>query len=83
MQSFRESSKSAPPQPTVRISMPTEAALVAGTLPLLALIVGARVVGDGLIELGKASEELFRGDRLPLRPLMTSKADSETDEGAG
>jgi len=36
------------------------------TLPLLGGIVLSRVAMAGLIQLGEASEELFRGDRLPL-----------------
>ncbi|MEM6449627.1 MAG: hypothetical protein AAF703_04855 [Cyanobacteria bacterium P01_D01_bin.105] len=70
MQSFREPAESAQPKPSVSVSVPVDLALVAGTVPLLALVIGARVAANGLIELGRASEELFRGDRLPSRPLM-------------
>ena len=70
MQSFREPTQSAHAQPSISVSVPVDLALVASTIPLLALVVSARVVADGLTELGKASEELFRGDRLPSRPLM-------------
>jgi hypothetical protein len=36
------------------------------TLPLLGGLVASRWAMAGLIQLGTASEELFRGDRLPL-----------------
>lgn len=41
-------------------------AIGAATLPLLSGIVASRWLGAGLGQLGSASEELFRGDRLPL-----------------
>ena len=72
MHSFRESSESTRFEPSVKISFPVKAALVAGTLPLLAVVVSGRLLSEGVVELGKASEELFRGDRLPIRPLMRS-----------
>lgn len=36
------------------------------TAPLLAGIWGAQTLMNATIELGRASEELFRGDRLPV-----------------
>ena len=36
------------------------------TLPLLGGLVLSRIAIAGLTQLGNASEELFRGDRLPL-----------------
>ena len=74
--SFRRAVESTRLDPSIRISMPVGVALVAGTLPMLAAVVGGHIVSKGLIELGKASEELFRGDRLPIRPLM-KKASEE------
>ena len=70
MQSFRESSKPTKAEPTIQLSFPVEIALIAGTLPLLAFVVGSRLVEESLTEMGKASEEIFRGDRLPPRPLL-------------
>ncbi|MDR9402621.1 MAG: hypothetical protein RI580_04210 [Halothece sp. Uz-M2-17] len=40
------------------------------TLPFLMGIVGARSLQEGLISLGEASEEVFRGDRLPILHLQ-------------
>jgi hypothetical protein len=36
------------------------------TVPLLIGIKVLENIGENLIELGKASEEIFRGDRLPV-----------------
>jgi hypothetical protein len=40
------------------------------TAPFLAGVVGARSLQAGLITLGEASEEVFRGDRLPVVHLQ-------------
>jgi hypothetical protein len=37
-----------------------------GTAPLLAGVLGARAIALAIQELGCASEEVFRGDRLPI-----------------
>ncbi|NJR38168.1 MAG: hypothetical protein HC781_04080 [Leptolyngbyaceae cyanobacterium CSU_1_4] len=37
-----------------------------GTAPLLLGILGAKAIATALQELGTASEEIFRGDRLPI-----------------
>lgn len=36
------------------------------TSPFLLSLVALQSVVEGLIELGQASEEIFRGDRLPI-----------------
>ena len=46
--------------------IPTNLLLSLGTIPVLAVLIGGKAVGKALIELGQASEELFRGDRLPM-----------------
>ncbi len=70
MQSFRE--PSAPNLPELSIPLPVAAdfAVSLGTLPVLALLTGGYALSDGLRQLGQASEEVFRGDRLPSRPLL-------------
>ncbi len=35
-------------------------------LPVLAGMVGVRALAEGLRDLGSLSEEIFRGDRLPI-----------------
>jgi hypothetical protein len=37
-----------------------------GTMPLLVGILGARAIAATMREMGEASEEIFRGDRLPI-----------------
>ena len=70
MQSFRQPSDPDLVNPSISASVPVDLALVAGTLPLLAFVIGTQWIAAGFTEIGKASEELFRGDRLPIRPLM-------------
>ncbi len=36
------------------------------TGPFLLGLLGARAIADGLTQLGLASEEVFRGERLPI-----------------
>jgi len=43
-----------------------ELLLSAATVPLLAGLVAARFVSEVVTSLGQASEEVFRGDRLPV-----------------
>ncbi len=47
-------------------NIPTNLLLSLGTIPVLAVLIAGKAVGKALIELGQASEELFRGDRLPV-----------------
>lgn len=70
MQSFRESSTPSLNDPSLALPLPTTFAIALSTLPLLAALTAGRWVSDSAIQLGQASEELFRGDRLPSRPLM-------------
>jgi hypothetical protein len=39
------------------------------TFPLLVGLSLSRPFAEGIIELGKLSEEVFRGDRLPILPF--------------
>jgi hypothetical protein len=71
MHSFREPSGPSLPDFAIALPMATSLAVGLGTVPLLAALAAGRAVSEQAIALGKASEELFRGDRLPSRPLMT------------
>lgn len=44
----------------------TEILLSLSTAPLLLILVGSRVLATALREMGQTSEEVFRGDRLPI-----------------
>ncbi|NBD15869.1 MAG: hypothetical protein GVY04_06905 [Cyanobacteria bacterium] len=47
-----------------------EMALSLLTVPFLAGLVGARSLQEGLTSIGEASEEVFRGARLPILHLQ-------------
>jgi hypothetical protein len=59
-----------------RINPPTissDPLIAAIAVPMLLGLVGSRAIAHGLQRLGQASEEMFRGDRLPVLqfPLVT------------
>lgn len=60
-----------PGSPSVVISLMTG--------PLLVTLIGARVLSDALTQLGLASEELFRGERLPTLQSVARQADQIDD----
>ena len=47
-------------------TIPSSTLLQLGTGSLLIAMLGSRAVGQTLQALGEASEEVFRGDRLPI-----------------
>ena len=51
------------------------------TGPLLVALAGARACSDALIQIGLASEEVFRGERLPNLQNVSGRSDhiDETD----
>lgn len=70
MKSFREPSSPSSPDLSFSLPLAIDLAISFSTLPLLALLAAGRLASQSAIQLGEASEELFRGDRLPTRPLM-------------
>ncbi|HEY9700328.1 MAG TPA: hypothetical protein V6D10_23945 [Trichocoleus sp.] len=58
--------------------IPTNLLLSFSTIPLLAVLIGSKAIGKALIELGQASEEIFRGDRLPVL-----EREEDTKQGSG
>ncbi|MFM6307298.1 MAG: hypothetical protein ACKPGB_03330, partial [Dolichospermum sp.] len=50
----------------ISLAIPLSCFLQAGTVCMLILIIAQKTTGEALISLGEASEELFRGDRLPV-----------------
>lgn len=46
--------------------VPTTLLLSLGTIPVLAVLIGGKAILQAMREVGEASEELFRGDRLPI-----------------
>lgn len=49
-----------------QLNISSESLIAWLTLPALIGLVGGKALADGLESLGQASEEVFRGDRLPL-----------------
>lgn len=70
MQSFREPTASKHPSLSLSLPIAVELTIGLGTLPLLAILASSRALSFGLLQLGNASEELFRGEQLPTLPLM-------------
>ncbi len=50
----------------ILFNIPPTVLLQLGTVPMLAVILAEKAVTQGLTTIGAASEELFRGDRLPI-----------------
>ncbi len=47
-----------------------------GTAPILMGLLGARAIAAAMQELGTASEEIFRGDRLPILKITPPESNS-------
>jgi hypothetical protein len=75
MMDFKRRSPDSPPTdsasaPTVTVSVPLLTSLATG--PVLGILAASRVLGHGLLELSRGSEEVFRGDRLPVLPFPST-----------
>lgn len=55
--------------------LPTEILLSLSTVPLLIVLIGSRALATMVQEMGKTSEEVFRGDRLPVLKISPSSLD--------
>ncbi|MEL6320332.1 MAG: hypothetical protein AAFQ57_06735 [Cyanobacteria bacterium J06626_14] len=49
-----------------QIVTPCDVALAMATIPLVGGLLAIKAMSDILIQAGQASEEIFRGDRLPI-----------------
>jgi len=54
--------------------LPSDLVVSLTTIPLLLVLVGSRTLAKAVQQLGLASEEIFRGDRLPV--LRVSEAET-------
>jgi hypothetical protein len=52
-------------------TQPTGILVSLGAVPLLVGILGARAIAVAMQEMGEASEEIFRGDRLPVLKITS------------
>lgn len=57
----------------------TQIGLSLGTIPVLLLTIGTEAASKSLIEIGKAAEEVFRGDLLPILHVPEQKKEAKTD----
>jgi hypothetical protein len=55
--------------------LPTGLLLSLTTAPLLLFLVGSRALATLIQEMGQTSEEIFRGERLPLLKISASSLD--------
>lgn len=53
-------------------SIPQSLILLSGTVSVLTLVLAEKATSEALIAIGEASEELFRGERLPILDFPTS-----------
>lgn len=53
-------------------SIPQSVILLSGTISVLTLVLAEKATSEALIAVGEASEELFRGERLPILDFPTS-----------
>jgi hypothetical protein len=58
-------------------TIPQSAILLCGTVSALTLVLAEKATSEALIGIGQASEELFRGERLPILDFPTS---TETED---
>lgn len=49
------------------------------TGPFLLGLIGAQAIAEGFTQIGLASEEFFRGERLPVLQTPTHEAAADTD----
>lgn len=55
---------------------PTHLLLSLSTAPLLLFLVGSRALAIALRDMGQTSEELFRGDRLPVLKISPNSEEA-------
>lgn len=60
-------------------SIPQSVILQAGTVSVLTLVLAEKATREALIAVGQASEELFRGERLPVLDFPISNTDDKQD----
>ena len=69
MQSSSHSKSAKSEQGLLKLKINPEVLLGLATLPVLAGLLGVNAIAQSLQELGVLSEEIFRGDRLPVLNL--------------
>ncbi|MEM9089098.1 MAG: hypothetical protein AAGC93_10175 [Cyanobacteria bacterium P01_F01_bin.53] len=77
MKSFREPTANTLPPLSISLPIAVDLTVSLGTMPLLVLLTSGRAITSGLAELGAASEEVFRGEQLPVLPLLPIPQETE------
>ncbi|KJH73412.1 hypothetical protein [Aliterella atlantica] len=54
-------------------TIPNQILLQISTVPVLAALVAGKAVAETMQAIGQSSEEVFRGDRLPILPFPTQE----------
>jgi hypothetical protein len=60
--------------------MPTNIYLSLATFPVLVGLGVSFTLTKGIVELGRVSEEIFRGDRLPILPFPADVSSTQTQD---
>jgi hypothetical protein len=66
----------------LNLKIPTEVLLSVATVPLVLGLLGSRALANLFRDLGQASEEIFRGDRLPILIQQSSSIAQVQDSEA-
>ncbi len=66
--------------PLQPVKLPTKVLLSLSTAPVLCLLLGGRAVAIALQEIGQLSEEMFRGERLPILKITDSDSISDLEK---
>ena len=75
MQSFRENSYENPRVTTPSWKISSDIVLSLATCPFLVGLLGNKAINELLLEVGLYSEEIFRGDRLPMLNFPHNSSD--------
>ena len=78
MQSFRENSSENPTLITPSWKISSDIVLSLATGPVLLGLLGNKAINELLLEVGLSSEEIFRGDRLPMLNFPQNPSESST-----
>jgi hypothetical protein len=78
MQPFRSKLDQISRPPTVSIALQPEWLVGAATVPLVTALVISRTLSHIMIQMGVASEEIFRGERLPVLLVAPPPLDDAT-----
>ncbi|MEB3341647.1 hypothetical protein [Okeania sp.] len=78
MQSFRENSPENPTFTTPSWKIDSDIVLSLATGPVLLGLLANKAVNESLLEIGLYSEEIFRGDRLPMLNFPQNSSDKSS-----